>query len=263
MRRALLLIVAAFTLTACKVDASVLVTMEPDGSGSITLTVSADKELVTQAPGLAADLRFDDATAAGWQVTGPTDTADGGLQVVLLHTFATAEEATALLKSLNGSAGPLHDVAITRTVTSKEITSALTGALKVDGGLDAFADADVLAAIGGSPYATTLANAKLTANDVVTFSLTADLPGKITKAGTGTKPDAGSGLAWSVPLDGSTADLSSVFVQAQGQPSSGWGLIAKLALGLLIVWVIAAVGFIAFVAKARRRKALRRLAARR
>ena len=38
-----------------------------------------------QAPGLAADLRFDDAVAAGWVVEGPTATADGGLTVTLRH----------------------------------------------------------------------------------------------------------------------------------------------------------------------------------
>ena len=83
MRRALLLIVAALTLAACKVDATVHITMRPDGGGSIALTVVADQQVVQQAPGLAADLKFDDATAAGWQVDGPTDTADGGVEVTL------------------------------------------------------------------------------------------------------------------------------------------------------------------------------------
>jgi len=258
MHRAILLLVAALTLTACKVEAAVTVTMQPDGSGNISLTVTADKDVVDQAPGLAEDLRFDDATAAGWQVTAPVSTADGGLQVVLTHEFATAEEATALLRSMNGAGGPLHQVAITHDVTDDEITTALTGVLKVDGGLDAFADPDVLAAIGGTPYLDDIAAAGLDPANVVTFRLTADLPGKITKAGVGTAPTTGDGLEWTVPMDGTAVDLSSVFVQAQGQPSSGWGLIATVALVLLVLWVVAAIGFIAFVAKARRQRAMRR-----
>ncbi|MDO8390475.1 MAG: hypothetical protein Q7V57_08305 [Actinomycetota bacterium] len=258
MQRAILLLAAALTLTACKVEASVNVTMQPDGSGSIALTVTADREVVDQAPGLADDLRFDDATAAGWLVTAPAPTADGGLQVVLTHEFATAEEATALLRSLNGAGGPLHEVAITQNVTDNDITTALTGVLKVDGGLDAFADPDVLAAIGGTPYLDDVTAAGLDPNSVVTFRLTADLPGKITKSGVGTTPATGDGLEWTVPMDGTPVDLSSVFVQAQGQASSGWGLIATIALILLVLWVIAATGFIAFVAKARRQRAMRR-----
>ena len=121
MRRTLLLLAAAFALTACKVEASVDVSMKPDGSGAITLTVVADAELVSKAPNLAADLRFEDATAAGWVLDGPTPTDTGGLQVVLTHDFDTVEEATALLRSLNGSSGPLQSVTITRSVTEKEV----------------------------------------------------------------------------------------------------------------------------------------------
>ena len=78
MHRAIVLLVAALTLTACKVEAGVTVTMEPDGSGTIALTVTADKDVVDQAPGLAEDLRFDDATAAGWVASTPAATTCAG-----------------------------------------------------------------------------------------------------------------------------------------------------------------------------------------
>ena len=90
---------------------------------------------------------------------------------MLTHEFATAEEATALLRSLNGANGPLHEVSITHDVTDDEITTALTGVLRVDGGLDAFADPDVLAAIGGTPYLDDIAAAGTDPNNVVTETL--------------------------------------------------------------------------------------------
>ena len=68
-------------------------------------------------------------------------------------------------------------MAIARTVTDDAITTTLTGNIRVANGLDAFADPDVLAAIGGSPYANDLAAANLRPGDVVTFTFTADLPG--------------------------------------------------------------------------------------
>ena len=258
MRRALSLLVVALALTACKVDTTVTVEVEADGSGVITVTAVADAEVVAQAPGLAEDLRFDDALAAGWALVGPTATDDGGLSVSLTHPFATVEEATALLQSINGVDGPLHGVALTRTVADGQVTTALAGSLRVDGGLNAFADPDLLAAIGGSPYADDIAATGLRPTDVVTFTFTADLPGQVTTVGTATGDPV---LTWSVPLDGTTADLATTSViseSAVGESSGIWGTVATVALVALIAWCVFAIGFIAFVANARRKKARRR-----
>ena len=257
MRRALALLFAACALAACKVDTTVDVAVQPDGSGTITLTATADAELVQQTPGLADDLRFDDVTAAGWTVDGPAATDDGGLKVVVSHPFATVEEATALLQSLNGPDGPLHDMLIGRTVTDEAITTTLNGNIRVANGLDAFADPDVLAAIGGSPYANDLAAANLRPSDVMTFTFTADLPGDAVTPSSGST--ATPTLTWTVPLDGTTADLATTSVLAQGSTgSSVWGAVANIALIVLVAWLVLAIGFIAFVAKARRDRARRR-----
>lgn len=274
VRRVLLVLVAALALAACKVDTSVDVVVQPDGSGTITLTAVADAELVAKAPGLAEDLRFDDVEAAGWTVEGPTVTDDGGLQVVVSHPFATVQEATALLQSLNGPDGPLHDVVLGRTVTDDDITTTLSGSIRVSNGLDAFADPDVLAAIGGSPYADDLAAANLRPADVLTFTFTADLPGdpvvgpSSTVATTSpeattddTAPTRDDDLhVWSVPLDGTTADLATTSVLAQGGGGGVWGTVATVALVALIAWLVFAAGFILLVAKARRDRARRRAA---
>ncbi len=179
----------------------------------------------------------------------------------MTHDFATVQEATALLQSLNGPDGPLHDVVIGRTVTDEAITTTLTGNVRVANGLDAFADPDVLAAIGGSPYADDLAAANLRPSDVMTFTFTADLPGDAVTPSSGSTATAEPTLSWTVPLDGTTADLATTTVLAQGSTSSAWGTVADVALIVLIAWVILAVGFIAFVAKARRDRDRRRPAA--
>ena len=255
MRRAFALLLVALALTACKVDTTVHVQVNADGTGSITLTAVADAEVVAQAPGLAEDLRFDDAIAAGWALTAPAATDTGGLQVVLTHEFATVEEATALLQSMNGPGGPLHDIALTRAVTDDDITTGLAGTLRVDGGIDAFADPDVLAAIGGSPYADDIAATNLRPTDVVTFTFSLELPGEAMTPAGGTPATADAALAWSVPLDGTSADLATTTVLAQGQPSSVWGTVARIALVALVAWCVAAVAFIAFVARARTQRA--------
>jgi hypothetical protein len=186
------------------------------------------------------------------------------LQVVVSHPFATVEEATALLQSLNGPDGPLHDVVVGRTVTDDDITTTLAGNIRVANGLDAFADPDVLAAIGGSPYANDLAAANLRPSDVVTFTFTADLPGESVTVATGS-PNTGAGatdsaaaLVWSVPLDGTTADLATTSVLPQGSGGGIWGTVATIALIALVAWLVLAISFITFVVVARRHRARHR-----
>lgn len=260
MRRALAVLAAALLVTACRVDTTVTVTVEADGSGTVAVTVTADAEVVSQAPGLADDLRLDDVAAAGWTVDGPTATAEGGLTVTVIHPFATVEEATTLLASLSGTDGPLHDVALARAVTDDAVTTTLTGRIFVAGGVNAFADPELLAAIGGSPYANDIAATGLTPADVVTFTFVANLPGDPTPAADGTVPP----MTWTVPIDGTTADVAATAVAARGGGGGGiWGTVADVALIALIVWCVLAVAFIAFVMTARRNRARRRSAHRR
>jgi hypothetical protein len=94
MRRLAALLFGALALSACQVDIVVDIDVEPDGTGTINVTVSADADVVDRVPTLADDLVLDDVAAAGWQIDGPTTTADGGLTIALGHDFASADEAT-------------------------------------------------------------------------------------------------------------------------------------------------------------------------
>lgn len=245
-------------LSACRVDTTVDLRVEADGSGMLTVTAVADAAVVDAAPGLADDLRFDDAVAAGWQVVGPSVTDDGGLKVELGHPFQTVEQANALLASVSGPNGPLRDVVVSRSVTATDVTTGLTGALRIDGGLSAFADPDLLAAVGATPYADAIAAAQLQPAQAATVTVRATLPGRLAAA----DPQAtleGSTQTWLVPLDGTSFTLSSTATQALGDPSSLWGTIADVSLVALVVWVVAAIGFITFVARARASRSRRAL----
>lgn len=248
MRRTAIAVCALLALGACKVDVTVNVQVAADGSGTVTLTAIADAAVVAQAPGLAEDLRFDDAVAAGWTVDGPAATADGGLQVVLTHTFATVAEASALLQSINGASGPLQNITIARTDAESQITTFLTGSLRVDGQLQAFADSDLLSAIGGSPYEQTIRELGLAPSDAISFTLTADLPGDAVAADSPTQ--------WVAPLDGTTLEVAATSALAQGGSSGIWGTVSTVALVALVAWCLVAIAFIVFVAKARKRRAL-------
>ena len=245
----------AVALSACRVDASVDVEMVENGSGVITVTAVADAELVARAPGLADDLRFDDLLAAGWVLEGPATTADGGLSVVLRHTFSSPEQATALLASLNGTDGPLEAVALSRTASKQQIDYALTGGARLEAGLASFTDPDLLAAVGATPYADSIASAGLAPEQVVGLSFSVSLPGTVNGSTGAIDPAGGDDrVRWSIPLDGSPLDLAtnSTVSLERGRL---WQVLATVALVALVVWVAASAAFIAFVARARRRRA--------
>jgi len=253
LARLLLGAIAVLALAACKVDATVDVTIGPDGTGMVTVTAVADAEVVRQAPGLAGDLRFDDAEAAGWVVDGPTATPDGGLRVVLTHPVTSAADATNVLNSLGA---PFVAMQLDRAVTDggDGATTTLTGQLVLTGGFDAFADADLLAAVGGSPYAEQIAASGATPATALTVTLRAAMPGEVTD--TNGRHEQGT-TVWTAPLDGSTANVQLVSRQSPGG-GGFWSVASTVLLVLLVLWLAAATVFIVSVVRARARRAQRR-----
>ncbi|MET0145126.1 MAG: hypothetical protein ABW328_10120 [Ilumatobacteraceae bacterium] len=241
-------------VSACRVDVTVDVVIGPDGTGEVVVTAVADAEVVQQAPGLADDLRTDDAIASGWVVDGPTATADGGLTVTLRHPVTSAEDATNLLASLGP---PMTDLRVERTLSADgdETTVVLSGQLTLPNGFDSFADSDLLGAVGGTPFGDELTAAGATPASSMSVTLRAELPGDVIET-SGAETDGA--LVWDAPLDGTSA---SVTARTEQRPSSGggWaGPVATVLLLLLIAWVVAAAAFVVSVARARRRRARRR-----
>ena len=188
--------------------------------------------------------------AAGWTLIGPTDISDGGLRSNSTHPFASPQEATALLLSINGTGGPLHNVTLGRAVTQSGTTITFAGTLRIDG-LGVFADPDVLAAVGATPYAEQVAASAASPTAAVGVTIRAASPGTI-KSATGTIKNGA--VSWVVPLDGSQLDLSTTATDDHGAARI-WGVAANVALIALITWCVLATAFVIWVVKARQRRA--------
>lgn len=239
-------------LAGCRVDVEVALTIGPDGTGELVVSATADAEVVEQAPGLADDLRFEDAVAAGWVVDGPTATTDGGLVVVLRHPVTSAGDATNLLASL----GPPFDaVTLERSTVDDETTTTLSGRLELTAGFDSFADADLLAAVGATPFAAEIAAAGATPADALSIVLRADLPGEVDET---TGDSTGGALRWDAPLDGSSRELTTRTSQRPASGGSWAGPLSALALVLLVAWVLVSITAIVLVVRARQRRGRRR-----
>ena len=174
MRRALACLVAALALDGLqgghhrRRDGAAPTVRASSRSRSI-----ADADLVATGarPGRGSPLRRRRRRPAG-RSTGPTATDDGGLQVVLTHTVRHRARkpprccASSTDRTARCTTWPSRAPSPTTPSPPRS-----RGTLRVDGGLDAFADPDVLAAIGGSPYADDIAATNLRPTDVVTFTL--------------------------------------------------------------------------------------------
>jgi hypothetical protein len=248
-RRILVGVAALLVLVGCRLDTTVELTIGADGAGELVVTSVADADVVDQAPGLAESLQFTDAVAAGWQVEGPAPTEDGGLTVTLRHPVTSAEDATNLLASLGP---PFTDMTLQRTVDDdrETTTSDLTGQLVLPAGFDSFADSDLLAAVGGTPFADELTASAATPDSSMSVTFRAELPGEVEQTN-GEETDGG--LEWQAPLDGTTDDVAATTVQRPG--GGGWATaLAAIALVLLVAWVAVATAFIVSVARARARR---------
>lgn len=245
--------IVAVVVAGCRVDVVVDVTMAQNGSGAVTVTVTADPDVVRAAPGLAADLRLEDLRAAGWTTEGPVGTADGGLSIELVHTFDTPGQATALLASLNGPDGPFEAVAFTREATDDEITYRMTGRAKVNG-LTGFADPELVAAVGATPWVADAQAAGNDPTDAVTLTYTVTLPGEVdeTTARDGTDP-----LTWIVPFDDTVVDLTTQTTESLAT-GRGWSVLATLSFVALGLWVLMSIVGIVLIARRQHRRRQRR-----
>jgi hypothetical protein len=249
-------VICVFVLTACRLDVVVTVEMEPDGTGVVTLEATADEELFAQVPDLVDDLRLDDAVENGWDVDGPTGVEGGGLRIVLTHQFSSAAELANVLTSVGP---PLTQMAAARTEgVDGQIVNGINGIMVLPDGYESFADADLIAAVGGLPFGEEIAASGVPIEDAFSFTYRVSLPGELESAETGT--DVGDDvIEWVAPLDGSAVDLYIATVQRPADDGSSWaGPLATVSFVALIVWIVGAIVFIAFVALARRNKRRRR-----
>ncbi|MDJ0768537.1 MAG: hypothetical protein QNJ12_07065 [Ilumatobacter sp.] len=255
-RRLAFLVVAVLALSACRLDVSVSVEMEPDGTGVVTVVAVADDELLGQVPDLIDDLRLDDAIANGWVVDGPTLVEGGGATITLTHEFRSAVE---LANVLNSIGPPLEGMEAARTADAEgQVTNAINGDLVLTNGFETFADADLLAAVGGLPFGAEIAASGLTPSQAISFTFRIALPGEIVSSETGTEVDDGV-IEWVAPLDGTSVNLRTDTVQRPAGSGNAWASpLATVALVALVVWLVVSAAFIAFVAIARRNKRMRR-----
>lgn len=104
---ALLLIVTAMLLGACRVDTSVGIELHRDGSGRIRVHMAFDQDAAQRVP--TSSIKLDDLVAAGWRVTrDPTS-------ITIEKPFARPQDLAPTVRELTGSSGLVGAVSAKRS----------------------------------------------------------------------------------------------------------------------------------------------------
>lgn len=250
----MLLIFAVLALAGCQLDVATDVVVDADGTGTITVTAEADAELVERVPTIADDLVLDDIAEAGWTIDGPNPTPSGGLLLTLTHDFEGDKEATSLLQSLGP---PFNEPVIARGQTGDTANNTARIALGLPGGFAAFADDELISAVGSVPFQAQFEQSGVDPADAMTAVFRLTLPGEVVDSETNGETLGDGTFQWTVPLDGSVTEAIARTEQA---PSEGgvWARpVSVVALIALIAWVAFMTLFIGYVALARFRRSRR------
>ncbi len=199
-----MVLLLAIVLAGCRVDVRVATTMQADGSGQVALTVTCDADVVAKRPEVLSDLRLDDAKAAGWTVTAPARTPDGGATVTLTKPFRTPAEGTKVLAEISGPQGPLRDLRLAQNRSFARVASSFSGTAQLAGDLAAFSDAALSQQLGAVPLADLVTPQQLT--DGLRLQVTTQLPGAVTSS-SGTTGEGGA-VTWSVTPGGPAASMT-------------------------------------------------------
>jgi hypothetical protein len=173
----------------------VTVDVDDDGSGSVEVATGLDEEAVSELPDLDGDgvsgpddlaalVRADDLTDAGWEVSAPVTGDDGTTLIRVTHPFGTPEEADQVLAQITGEDGPLQQLHVTRDHPFGRVRYQFRGTADLSEGLEAFGDEGLAALLDGEPLgedaAAIEARIGRPLSEAFTFAVTARLPGKET-----------------------------------------------------------------------------------
>jgi hypothetical protein len=172
---------------ACKVDTTVTVKVHDDGSGVVVVHAALDADAVkaVEAGGgkLEDRVRLGDLSKAGWTAAPWVRTADGSAQLTLTKSFSTPEQATAIVREISGTAGPLRDFVVARDAGTFSTGYSSTGTVDLKNlqtGLTT--DRDVIGSLIGQQIDAGAVDQSLLADLRDSFGLTVkvELPGGTT-----------------------------------------------------------------------------------
>jgi hypothetical protein len=140
VRRLALACCALVLLTGCKLSIAIGVDAHADGSGVVHATVTLDRAAADRLKRAGGRLEAADLEKAGWTVTGPETTKDGGAVLTATKPFRSASELGHVIDEVAGPRHPLRDFKLTRDRSFARTKLRFSGTVDLRGGIDQFGD---------------------------------------------------------------------------------------------------------------------------
>ncbi len=197
MRR-LALVIAVLAVAGCQVRTEVGLQVHEDGSGVVTVAVGLDADAVERVGRLEDEVRLDDLVATGWEITGPTEEADGFTWYRASKPFSTPEDAARVLTEVSGANGPFQRFAVTRERSFARTTYGFEGSVDLSGGLEQFGDDALAVSLDGEPLGEDIAAIEerigAAIDEAFRIRIAVRLPGDVTSTNAPTR--AANGAVW-------------------------------------------------------------------
>lgn len=137
LRGVALALAGVLALSGCQLRTEINVSVAEDGSGTVEVALALDEDAAGRRPDLADELEVDDLVATGWEITGPTEEADGWTWIRASHDFGDPAEVAVLVDEIAGEDGPFQDFRLVRDDGFAETSFRFDGVVDFTGGLDA------------------------------------------------------------------------------------------------------------------------------
>jgi len=151
-----------------------------NGSGTVDVAVVLDEEAAARIPDFTTILRLDDLRDAGWEIDGPSDTVDDGIEISATKTFDGPEQLQTVLDEITGANGALRDFTVTRVPEFAQVDLDLAGTVDLSRGVAMFTDAELAESLEGLPLGIDIDELEAEigpVEDAVDITFTARLPG--------------------------------------------------------------------------------------
>ena len=245
LRLLLLSVVLVVFAAACQVHAEVGIDVAEDGSGTVVVSVTLDREATGRLGNPATALRLEDLRQAGWKVDEPAEVDGGGLRLVGRRDFASADQLGAVLDEIGGVDGIFRGTELTVSDGFSATTYDFATTVELSGSVEQFSDAALAAALDGLPLARSAEELEAegaTDSEAATLDVVVDLPGG-TPVTNGEQDDGAAQWAFSASGGEAVSEQLTSTSTSSGAPMwlfVGVGVLAALgAIAALVVGLAA------------------------
>lgn len=250
MRRLSLLVLAvlaAVLLGACQVHGEVAIDVADDGSGTVEVRVTLDREAVRRLGDPATAVRVDDLRAAGWDVREPEQGEDGAVTLIGRRAFSGPDQLGPVLEEIGGTDGVFSGVRLEVDDGFGSADYEFGATVHLTGSLEQFSDGELAAALDGLPLARTPEELAAEGADdprAATLEVSVGLPGGTPRT-TGSIEDGRA--TWTFPVTG--GEETTEQIEVASTTSSG-----RTGQLVILAAVAGALALVAFVVGLLRRR---------